>query len=121
MRLFRQIVQRKMQRFLENVANRKNEYWDFLQVYNLVCVIDNVQPNLDRIREVNRAWRNVVIDINVEKSLSVLEHFYNENMPLVTQFLKETESMEQAENRFAGMYEKGRGIIGVASFEFEKS
>lgn len=120
MRLFRQIVQRKMQKFLESIANRKNEYWDFFQVYNLVCVIKNIQPNPDRIREVTRAWRNVVVGINVEKSLSVLEIFYNENMPLVTQFLKETEDIEEEETRFAGMYQKGRGIIAVSSYEWDK-
>ena len=120
MKLFRQIVQRKMQKFLESVANRKNEYWDFLQVYNLVCVIKNVKPNPDKIREVTRAWRNSVADINVEKSLAVLENFYNENMPLVTQFLKETEGTEEEETRFTGMYQKGRGIIAVSDYDFEK-
>ena len=121
MKLFRQIVQRKMQKFLESVANRKNEYWDFLQVYNLVCVIKNVQPNPDRIREVTRAWKNSVVDVNVEKSLSVLENFYNDNMPLVTQFLKETEDTEEEETRFAGMYQKGRGIIAVSDYDWTKS
>lgn len=121
MRLFRQIIQKKMQKFLESVANRKNEYWDFFQAYNLVCAIKNIKPNPDRIREATRSWKNAIAGVNVEKSLSVLENFYNENMPLITQFLKETESVEQEESRFAGMYEKGREIVAVALFEYEKS
>ena len=41
-------------------------------------------------------------------------------MPLVTQFLKETEHVELEETRFAGMYEKGRGIIAVSDFDWNK-
>lgn len=120
MKLFRQIIHRKMQKFLESVANRKNDYWDFFQVYNLICVIKDIKPNVDRIREVTRAWKNSVAGINVEKSLGILESFYNENMPLVTQFLKETEHVELEETRFAGMYEKGRGIIAVSDYDWNK-
>ena len=120
MRLFRQIIRKKYQNYLESVANRKNNYWDFFQTLGLVCVIDNVEIDRKELMEVTRAWKNWISKVNAEKSLGIMEKFAKKYTHLITKFLKETQSLEEQEVRLTGMYEKGRGIIGVLSYEYYK-
>lgn len=119
MKLLRQLIKKKYEKYNESVSNKKNDYWDFFQAYNLVCVVKEIKISMDERKLLNNNWKNWVLGINTEKSLAVLENFVQNNTHLIANFLKETELLDQKETRFTGLYEKGRNIIGVASYEFE--
>ena len=119
MRLMRQIIKKKFTKFLENVSNKRNDYWDFFQVYNVLAVANNKSlPANERIHLVN-IWRNSISGVNVETSLAKIENFVDINSYMVTNFLRDTEDLDKKETRFMGLYEKGRGLIGVATYEFD--
>lgn len=118
MKLLRQLIKKKYERYNESVSNKKNDYWNFFQAYNLVCVVKGIKISRDEIKLLNNNWKNSVSGINNEKSLAVLENFVQNNTHLITNFLKETELLDQKETKFTGLYEKGRGMIGVATYEW---
>lgn len=120
MKLFRQIIKKKYERFNESTSNRKNNYWGFFQIYNMICTINGIQPDNEELNEVTKAWRNTLLNINVEQSLGVMEKFVERHTPLVSRFLAETEAIEKEETIFSGMYERGKGIIGVLSYDFHQ-
>lgn len=119
MKLLRQIIKKKYTKYLENVSNKRNDYWDFFQIYNLLCVMNsNFLPTQERKIMINN-WRNAVSGVNLEISLGRIQEFVEQNVYMITNFLRETDMLDQKETRFTGLYEKGRNIIGVATYEFE--
>lgn len=120
MKLFRQIIKKKYERFNESIANRKNNYWGFFQIYNLLCAINGTEPNNEELSQVTKAWRNSLLNVNMEDSLGVMEKFVERHESMVTKFLADTESIEQEETMLTGMYERGKGIIGVLAYDYNQ-
>lgn len=120
MRIIRQIIEKKFTNFLEDLSNKKNNYWNFFQIINLINAIEGNEIEPETKSFLNRCWRNSIININKEKNLLRMEIFSNKNMSLVSSFMRKTEYIEKKELRYVGMYEKGKGIIGILGFEFQE-
>lgn len=118
MRLIRQIVKKKFINHLENIANRRNTYWDFFMAYNVVRVLQGVAIKKDVLNLLNFNWKQSILSENPEKFLIIMDNFVQTNNYLISNFLRDTEAMEEEETKYTGMYEKGQGIVGVLSYDY---
>jgi len=113
MRLIRQIIQKKYSLFLEDLANKEYNYWSFFQVVNLITAFEGKRMSVEIKAVLTKAWKNAVSGINVEKNLLIIQRFVEANQNRISEFLKQSEALEEQEATYGNLYEKGRGIIGV--------
>ena len=98
------------------MANRRNYYWDFVSLYHLVAAVKKMKTDIG----VYRQLKSSLLAEKNERYLSLLESFSQEQQRHAVKFLEDTQKDEDAETSFLGLYEKGKGIIGVLAYDYKQ-
>lgn len=117
MRLFNQIIQKKLELSQEFFLNRnyKRGIWDFYSAYNISTAIIGAQD--PEFKRKNRLWRRFFLSEFDARNFKKIKTHMKRDMAIITQAINlinaETEKMGGDVGEF---YKTGH--IGILSFEF---